>query len=237
MLRLSVINTDRVTRRSAAWMALVGSVIVLTASGCNTVLLLGYLIGGPPTIEPDFTKTTKKQMEKAKLAVVICYAPDQLKYDNDKVDYELTKFVASRFRQNKIKTADPDQVFSWMRKNPNWDRPAEMGEHFDATYVVYIDLKQYSLYEEHSQSLFRGRADVIVSVVEMSSGEGKSSRDGKTIYTKELSVQYPTHSPYSADAISYANFKKLFLTALSDQIGWLFYERLSSDGMQYGALN
>lgn len=211
--------------------------LIAAGSGCNAVLALGYLISGPPSIEGDFDIQTGKSLAKKDTTVlVLCFAPTELKWDNDAVDFELAKHVAYRLNLNKIKVVDPDRVHAWLDKNPKWDKPAEVGAAFDVDYVINIDLKTYSLFEEHSSNLYRGRAEAIVSVVEMEKKNEKAIKRGKVIYSKDVASRYPTHAPYSVDSIAYANFKKMYLSRLSEEIGTLFYERFAGDEIPHAAL-
>ncbi len=42
-------------------------------------MILGYLIGGPPSIEPDFDKETGISLQgKDKTVAVVCFAPREL---------------------------------------------------------------------------------------------------------------------------------------------------------------
>lgn len=205
----------------------------LWLSGCNAVLLLGYLIGGPPAIEPDFHAKTKLSLaEKGKTVLVYCYAPVELKWDNEAVDYELAKFVSYRFNANKIHVVDPDRVHAWLDKNNDWNKVSEVGAAFKVDYVVHIDLRDYSLYEEHSHDLYRGRADAIVSVIKMD----EDKKDGKAIYMKEKVSRFPTKAGVSAYDYSYEDFKRRYLSELANEIGVLFYESFAGDDIPNTAL-
>lgn len=221
-------------RRPRLWLQLAFILLVtVTQPGCNVVLLLGYLIGGPPSIAPDFDEKTKESLaDKGKKVLVLCYAPTELKWDNEAVDYELAKHVAYRLNLNKIKVIDPDRVNNWLDQNPDWDKPAELGKAFDVHYVVYIDMKEYSLFEEHSSNLYRGRTQAIVSVIKMD----EDRKDGRVIYSKELVSRYPISTPKSVDEIAYANFKKLYLSRLSEEVGILFYEHFAGDEVPHRML-
>ncbi len=215
------------------------SLLLLAASstGCQAVVLLGYLIAGPPSIEPDFEKQTKKSLtEKGKTTLVLCYAPKELKWDNDAVDYEVAKMIALRLRSHQISVMDPDRVHDWLDKHSNWDKPDEVGAAFGVDYVIYVDLAKYSLFEEHSHDLYRGRAEMIVSVVEMTGKKNKKKKHGSTIYSKSITSRYPDSTPASANEYPYETFKKLYLSRLSDQIGWLFFEHYAGDDVPYRAL-
>lgn len=201
------------------------AVAACVLSGCNYFILLGYLLGGPPSIEPPFDADTKKSMTDYETSVaVVCYAPNDLKWDFDKVDSEIAKYVSFRLGEHKIKFVNPDVTQSWLDKNPDWDHPEEIGEALGVTYVIYIDLHEFSLYEEGSATLYRGRAEALISVFEMDE-EGA----GEKIWTKELTSEFPTRAPRSTSDVTYNTFKKQYLSRLSDQIGRYFYEHFALD--------
>ena len=135
-------------RAALCGLALALTALGLVASGCNYVVLAGYLIGGPPSIEPDFDAMTGKSMTDHNVkVVVVCYAPKKLQLKYPRVHKELEKYVATKLTMHHVKVAPPDLVRAWIDQNPEWDKAEEIGAAFDATYVVYIDLNSYSLYE------------------------------------------------------------------------------------------
>ena len=71
--------------------------VCFAASGCNYIVMLGYLIGGPPSIEPDFDATTGLSMtDKEVVVAVACFAPKEVLYSFSHVDREIAKMVAYR---------------------------------------------------------------------------------------------------------------------------------------------
>ncbi len=212
------------------WLLLLCALPSLT--GCQYLILAGYLIGGPPSIEPDFDRETGKSFtgKKEKVAV-ICYAPDKVKWDFDKIDRELAFYIAHRLKSHKVIVIDPDQVNAWVEANPDWDKPDELGEAAGADYVVYIELDEFSLYEENSSNLYRGRTKGIVSVYEMEDGAGE------VIYERDLDSKYPIHAPVATSEKSFYDFKALYMSRLSEEIGRLFYEHFAGDDIPEGMLN
>lgn len=193
--------------------------------GCNYVILAGYLIGGPPSIEPDFDRTTQKSMtDKDVTVAVVCYAPPELKWDFHKIDKKLAKYVSFRLAEHKIQAVNPDRVGAWLDRNEDWDTPVDIGRALDVTYVVYIDLHKYSLYEEDSPNLYRGRAEALISAFEIDQGG-----EGEKIYSKEILSKYPLAVPRSTYEVSYETFERQYLTRLSEEIGRLFYEHYNGD--------
>ena len=199
--------------------------LLASSTGCTYMMFLGYLIGGPPTIEPDFDAETKESMtDKDVTGAVVCYAPTEIRYSFEDIDHELSKHVGYRLHQHKIKVISPDRIRAWLDENRDWDKPEEIGEAFKTTYVVYIDLNRFSLYEDGSASLYRGKAEAVVSVWKMDD-DGEAEK----IYSTEKISKFPQHQAISASEETYQHFKARYLTRLSDEIGHIFYEYTTYD--------
>jgi len=204
---------------------LVALLTCASLSGCSYVLFLGYLIGGPPSVEPEFDAQTKESMtDKDVTVAVVCFAPNEVLYGFENVNHELAKYVTFRLAQHKINIVPHDYVKAWLEENKDWDKPEEIGAAFKATYVVYIDLNEFSLYEEGSASLYRGQAEAIVSVWKMD-----DHGEAEKIFSAEKISKYPAQQPISTSEETFTNFKARYLTRLSEQIGRFFYEYYISD--------
>ena len=137
-------------------------------SGCNYLVIFGYLIGGPPSVEPEFDKETKESMtDKDVRVVVVCFAPNEI--------------------------------------------------------------NEFTLYEEGSPNLYRGRAECIVSVWKMD-----DDNHAEKIFSSQKISKYPLHQPVSSGDKTYITFKGEYLTRLSDEIGRFFYEYYIADEIASG---
>ena len=230
------------TRRPAL---LCAAALCVSLAGCAQAVLLGYLIGGPPSIEPDFDSATGLSLSAPDTVVaVVCYAPTKLKWDYETIDEEVAKTVTYRLGQNHIKVINPDYVRAWLDEHPDWERAEEVGEAFKCDYVIDMELHAFRLHEENSRELLRGSCEATVNVVQLSydkAGEGAAEDatgdkrngweflDGERIYSKDIQQIFPTQAPRSAYDESLESFKAEYLSRLSEAIGWLFYERYSGD--------
>lgn len=195
--------------------------------GCNYVVGLGYLLGGPPSIEPEFDRATNKSLTDADVRVAVaCYAPTELKWDNAEVDREIAEFVTHRLHSHKITVCRPERVRAWIDEHPDWDKPEEIGDGVDVTHVIFIDLSKYSLYEKDAAHLYRGRAEAVINVVEKQPDGGWDE-----IFVKDLISVYPLAVPRPASQESFGTFKRKYLERLSEEIGRLFYEYYNGDDL------
>lgn len=208
------------------------AVVTGSCTGCNIVVLLGYLISGPPSIEPEFDKQTSTSLrDDDKQIAVICYAPKELKFNEDDIDTTLAKHVAHRLNSNGMTVLSPDRVQAWLDQNDDWDSPAEVGKALEVDWVISINLEEYSLYEKGVTNLYRGRTNAMVQVFDMSEGNGHE------VFSHELVSVYPIRQPKPTSEISYNRFKLLYLSRLSDEMGRLFYEHYAGDNIQHGVLD
>lgn len=205
--------------------------ICATVSGCNYIMIFGYLLGGPPSVEPLFDKETKESMtDKGVKVVVVCFAPNDIKYNFESIDYDVAQYVAFQLHQHKITVVSPDLVKAWLEENKDWDKPEEIGAAFKCTYIVYIDLNEFTLYEEGSADLYRGRSEAIVSVWKMDEDDDHAEK----IFSAEKTSKYPMHQPVSSGDKTTNTFKGEYLTRLSEEIGRFFYEYYVADEIASG---
>ncbi|MDB5347543.1 MAG: hypothetical protein JWP89_5920 [Schlesneria sp.] len=218
-------------RVQSKWVLILGGLAwCILFSGCRVGLLLGLLIAGPPTVEPEFDKQTKASMtDKDVTVAVVCFAPTEVRYSFDNIDHELAKYVAFRLAEHKISIVPPDHIRAWLEENKDWDKPEEIGAAFKSTYVIYVDLNEFSLFEEGSTSLYRGRSEAVVSAWKMDD-DGTAEK----IFSMEKISKFPQQQPVSASEDTYPNFKGRYLSRLSDEIGRFFYEYYLSDEIGAG---
>ena len=222
---------SRRTVRPKRWLrislhACTATLIVVSLPGClKQMLFLGLLIHGPPSIEPDFDIRTGKSMTAKGVSVaVLCEAPLELQHDFGSIDKELSKYLTFRLREHQINVVHHELVRAWLDENPKWDTPSQLGEALRVTYVIHLEVEDYSLFEKNNQNLLRGRTEGLMSVYEMN-----EDGTGKRIYTHYFRSQHPRLAPRSTYATTPSNFKREYLSRLSDQIGWFFYERHTGD--------
>ena len=200
--------------------------VIVSLTGClKQILFLGLLIHGPPSIEPDFESRTGKSMTaKGVTVAVLCEAPLELQHDFGKVDREIGKYLTFRLREHQVSSVHHERVQAWLDEHPEWDSPVELGEALGVTYVIHIEIEQHSLFEKNNQNLLRGRTEGLLSVYEMLPDGG-----GKRVYTRDIRTRHPRLAPRSTYNTTPANFNREYLSRLSDQLGWYFYEHHHGD--------
>ena len=214
------------------WLSILAALAwCVSFSGCRVGMLLGLLIAGPPTVEPEFDKQTKESMtDKDVTVAVVCFAPTEVRYSFESIDHEVAKYVTFRLAEHKISIIPPDHIRAWLEENKDWDKPEEIGAFFKTDYVVYIDLNEFSLYEEGSATLYRGRSEAVVSAWKM-----EEDGTAEKIFSMQKISKFPQQQPVNTSDETYSNFKARYLSRLSDEIGRFFYEYYLADEIGTGS--
>lgn len=217
-------RSSTTNRRGWLWLAGAGLSMVLMA-GCQQFVILSYLIGGPPSIEPDFDKETGLSMkDKETTVAVVCFAPKEMLLEFPHIDHEIAAHVSYQLGKNKIAIIKPDYVSAWINAHPKWELAEEVGREFKADYVIEIELSTFSLYEGTSTTLYRGRTEADISVTAMDEGG-----HGERIFSKDLDFHFPLRVPRSSTEQELLPFKREYISRLSEKVGWMFHESYNGD--------
>jgi hypothetical protein len=213
---------------AAAWQRRVLGLVVLTAaltSGCDPMASAYFLFGPEPKIEPLLKQVASK--DKDVKVVVLTYTNDlTMRPEVMKADRDIAKltcmFLKKGFEYNKEKvTVVPAiKVEDFKKNHPDWhtmDR-AEIGRHFEADYVIYLEIAAVSLYEQRSSNqLYRGQADITISLIDVNNPDEEMEQ-------REFSCTYPGEGrgPVPVEDKSLAAFKLEFFGTVATKLSWHF---------------
>jgi len=182
-------------------------------SGCNFALPIMYLIQGPPAINAKFDELRGDKV------VVVCDADFPVLINFNSVDSQLAQKLGQHLHDaypiRKIDVVSSGEVASWLDEHDDWT-VAEIGKAFDADYVLYVNVESFSVFEEHSSTMYRGRATVAIRVHDM-------SKDGNVVYDATQESKYPIGQPVSIGDIRRPVFEQQYIDRLADEIGRHFY--------------
>ncbi len=192
------------------WIAVLVAAFVLSSGGCAAVATAIYVAKGT-NAEAEFNGLRGKRV------VVVCRPAAALQYNHSNVARDLADQVGLLLKKNiirkKIELIDQEEVERWTDENA-WDEYTELGEALDAEMVLAVDLEAFSIYQ--GQTLFQGRANVSVTVVDM------ETRD--TVFEKTLpETVYPPNIGIPTSEKQEAEFRRQFVGELAEEIARHFY--------------
>lgn len=205
------------------------TVLAGASSGCQIVIGVLMMLGGPPTIEADFKQYTKKSLaDKGKKVVVLSTSNARSQSQHPSLDVDIIAEVSRRLKTQKIEVVDSHKVANWIDDHGGITDATDLaaiGPEFGADYIILFKFDDFALLEENTTNLYRGRAKGKVLVVEVTKGEGeKAKATARTIYNKPFDSKYPLHQPVSADTENPEVFKQGYLARLSEELAKLFYD-------------
>lgn len=225
------------TARCRRWRLAVLLLVAAFGFGCNMLSLPFFLLMGANSKQPALCKLASKDKDKEVRVVILASAGLETRPEFLRVDRELTSLLARHLTQGfkdnkeKVKLVPARQIDQFKDEHPNWKTMdlVKIGEHFDADYVIDLEIISLSLYEQGSANqLFRGRADIHVRVVDV------NEPDDDPIFKQLYTCEYPkTRGPIPVGEGSMLQFKQKFLDHVGRHLSWYFTAHLNEDEYRY----
>jgi hypothetical protein len=210
---------------------LVLAVVVCTA-GCNPLTLPFFLMWGVDSkYDPECKLAVKEDKDEAKV-VILTYSTLDWRPELLGADRELSNLLARKLTEackankEKVTVVSPLKVQRYKDAHPNWHAQGaqEIGKHFEADYVIDLELQSLGIYEPRSMnSLFRGETEISVAVLDV------ENEDEEPIFRKEYRRVYPKSSPVAVSESSPQKFRMEFLAKVATDLAWVFTAHSTSD--------
>jgi hypothetical protein len=196
-------------------------------AGCNPFMLPAFLFGPEPREEARLKKLASDKKKEVKV-VILPYMGPETREEFIGADYLLSDLLARQlkklfdFNEEKVKIVPPHKVEEFKNTHASWSKEVdlqEIGRHFKADFVIYLEINSLSLYEKGSANqLYRGRAKLRVSVVDVNDPDDVPlGRDFAYVYPSDArgGMAVDIDTPPSV-------FREQFLNYVAKQIAWLF---------------
>ena len=189
------------------------ALLLATCGGCQ---LGAVLLADPnPEVDAKFEELAESRV------MVLTYAKLSALLKNPSLQMEVMQGVTKNLRKQlgkKTEVVEPTEVAAWLDENPDWQGIPldQIGQQFDANFLVYVELEQFSIREPGSTILYRGRARSNVMVVE-------TARGAKPVFRSQVDMVYPRDKVVSATEISHDRFKQQILAVYNDRVARLFH--------------
>lgn len=204
-----------------ACIAFLGCAALLQA-GCTALATAMHAVGA------DMIPAEYAELKDATVAVITL--TDSSQYANDVSSRELSRFVGEILTKEVkgIQLVREDKIEQWRDVN-GWDSLDfdTIGKGVEAEKVLGIELANLRLRD--GATLFRGRADVVINVID--------AETGNVEYTRTLDeFTYPTIAGQYTSETNETKFRKLYLKMLAQEIGRSFHpydftDRIAADSI------
>lgn len=181
---------------------------------CNLIVLVNCLNAGPPANEPDFQKQTGRTLKDVRIAVH-CIPTDGVKFDDNKICYEIATCLSLRLNREKLKVVDPDYLYEWLDRHPNSQGYAELATEFGADIVIVVEVKKFSMDAVEKKDDFQGRFWGAIRVLEITKDLAGKPEGERLIYRRKAIERFPRAAPVPEKMYGKDIFKRLFLSEVS----------------------
>jgi hypothetical protein len=181
------IRTHRIVKLIAA--ALTAATLCVLP-GCNLLEFPMYVLFGSSTVT---VKAEYKGLEETRTALVIMTdSGTDFEFPYLRLDLALMAGTLMKEKIDELTLVDAETIIRFQRNDLDWYRLAmtELGKRFDAQRIVYLDVIRFSILEDNSIGLLRGRAEADVRVYDMT-----SDKPEKPVYQTAISITYPEQVP------------------------------------------
>jgi len=200
------------------------SLMTLTSVGCiGAAAQLFYIIKGHKT------PAAYKGLEGQRVAVV-CVS-DAAAYGPDTLTYTINKAVSVKLANSvkRVTVVPPSEIENWMDVN-GWGEHdfVEIGRGVKADKVLAIEVGSYSIRE--GQTLYKGRADLTISVYDLTKG-------GQVVFAKgPQEFSFPRNG-HPAIQTTDRRFESAYLGKLTEYVARMFYDADSLDAVAEDAMS
>ncbi len=200
-------------------------------AGCSLGVMAGKMFTGDPLLPAQFKSMTGTDLTKGThRIVVVCSTPTAVDADLSGLNLDLIDGITRRMKVHGIHVISPDKVAKWIDDNGGVvTDPSEMANAFDADYVAWVEVYGFSLREDQSPKLLRGRSQGFVRVYEV-----KKLDEGKVAlaaFNSEFTMTYPQHQPISETGRSALLFQKEFVDRVCEELAEKFYDHRPGTGI------
>jgi hypothetical protein len=166
------------------------AVLALTAGGCYVPHFFVWLF------KPDKMTTPVKEEYhlEAERLVILPYAGTDILFTYPAVPVEISQelvYAIVRDLGGRVKTiVHPVEVVRWQESTLEWPNMSleRIAKEFQADTLLYVELERYTMVEEGSANLFRGRVKARLEVV-------KVGAEHNPVYDATVETTYPEDVP------------------------------------------
>ena len=192
--------------RLGRW-ATLGLALALSASaGCE--FLGQFFAWGFAPRHPMKQVKTEYRLEVDRL-VIVPYAGTGILFEYPTASVEVARAVRNEIARHlgkRVKeVADPAYVVRWQESNLEWPNMTleDIAGVFQADTVLYVELEQYTMIEERSANLFRGRVRARVQVIKAGpAGAVESEVPANPVYETTIETVFPEDRPVGVLEVS-----------------------------------
>jgi len=196
-------------------------------SGCRFMVAAGKMVLGDPINTSTFEfKTGISLRDSGDPLLIVCTAPHRTLSKFPAIQLEIVERISRNLEAQEVNVVSPDDVATWFDDRGEWGDFSELADHFDAPYVLHVDLRSFTYLEPASPDLMRGRSEGTVKVFRF--GDDSSGMQD-AVFEQNLKVNFPETYPVPRESGSVEHFVDNLLDRISLQVSQMLYDHRLRD--------
>lgn len=192
-------------------------VAVEAPSGCNWLVPFIFIGEHKRQVPAEFDRLQGKR------TVVVVWAEPETLFDYPHVRLELASYTSDKIRAGvkDCDAVDPFRVEEFLERSVDATiDPREIGGHFEADMVVYIELLEFQIRDADTPDLIQGRVKASVSVYDLRADPDETTR----FMLKPVEVAFPKNQPVLMSSRNARLIRQQTYELFSEQVARKFYE-------------
>jgi len=197
------------------------AMLLAASASCNLLTPLAFVGQHQRVVPPEFDK-----LPSSRVVVLVWTDPSTL-FDYPHAQFEVASYVGEKLqtelatRKFNTQWVDARDVVDYVQRNraARID-PEAVGRHFDADYVIYIEVVRFQMREPEQPQFLRGRLDASVAVHDVRADTDQLRR----YELAPVQCVHPEGGPVPLTATNAALLREATYRAFAERVARKFYE-------------
>ncbi len=212
-------NAQKIKLLSAV---IAGILMSLLIGGCNLLAFPMYAMNANKTkkVLPEYSGLPGKKV------CIWVWADESLMFDYPAIRLDIANHVKYFLNQHvKCEIIDPDVVEKYRKSNYQVDvlSPVEIGKHFGADVVLFIEVSDFGTQMPDSPELLQGRLSAHCVLYDCKGNLSVTSTRRK-LWSGNINIVYPENRPVSISQMNALALRSIVLKLFGENLAKRFYE-------------
>lgn len=196
-------------------------VVFALVAGCRLLTPLIFVGEHRKKVTPEFDKLAHSR------AAILVWAHQSTLFDYPYARFELATYIGDKLyaemgqRGLGVEVVDPRDVENFIQQNVDAGiDPRAVGKHFDADYVIYLEVLEFQIRDAEQPQFLRGRIHASVTVHDIRADPDLP----RTYELAPVECVYPEHGPVLLGATNSPQIREATYRKFSELVARKFYE-------------
>lgn len=201
--------------------------VLLPIPGCALGVMAGKMFFGDPKLTAEFRAASGIDLTDGDHRVlIICNAPHGIRSRFPSLEIDVVDRMTRNLETRGISLISSDDVAAWYDDQGEWGDFSALAEHFDADFVINVELREFTYQVPDSPNLLQGTAEGRITAWRTDESTRRSAR---TAFDRTFKLIYPRTYPVTRENRSDDIFLQGFMDELALYLAQFLYDHRASE--------